>query len=206
MAKTPTITIDTIELDGNNNLWDVIRAALLAKEAKPSAPLLPGLLIFKSHEVVARVYRSGDESRTLLVRTAAGIHKIYFNWYDELLMLYRTSVITLQKMEGTAVVFLGERIEKDAGSATVYAMKWTARQFLQSPPHDATFPATNDSISQPFFLSAWLTRKPEMSCKSALSSILPTSESRVESRQRGDPCSHSAQKKKGHRPVRHCLT
>lgn len=152
MAKIPAITIDTIELDGNDNLWDVMRAALQAKEQRPTSPLLPGMLIFKLHEVVARVYRSGDESRTLLVRTAAGIHKIYFNWYDELLMLYRTSVITLQKMEGTAVIFLGERTEKDEGHAMVYAMKWTARQFLQSPPHHTAFPATNDSISQPFFL------------------------------------------------------
>jgi hypothetical protein len=34
----------------------------------------------------------------------------------------------------------------------LYAMKWTARQFLQSPPRGAKFPETNDSISQPFYL------------------------------------------------------
>jgi hypothetical protein len=152
MAKTPTITIDEIELDGENSLWDVMRAALRAKETQPSASLLPGILILKSHEVAARVYQSGDESRTLLVRTEVGVHKISLNWYDVLLMLYRTSLLTLQKMEGTAVIFLGERTEKDAGHATVYAMKWTARQFLQSPPRHAKFPETNDSISQPFFL------------------------------------------------------
>lgn len=152
VATAPAITIDTIELDGDHSLWEVMRAALQAKEAQPKAPLLPGLLIFKLNEVIARVYESGDESRTLLVRTAAGIHKIYLNCHDSLLMLYRTSVMTLQKMEGTAVIFLGERTEKDAGHVTVYAMKWTARQFLQSPSRDGHFPATNDSIFQPFFL------------------------------------------------------
>jgi hypothetical protein len=152
MAKAPTTTIEAVELDAEDSLWDVLRAALRAKEAQPHASLLPGFFILKSHEIAARVYQSADESRTLLVRTAAGVHKIGLNWYDVFLMLYRTSVMTLQKIDGTAVIFVGERTEKDAGHATVYAMKWTARQFLQPPSRNSKFPETNDSISQAFFL------------------------------------------------------
>jgi hypothetical protein len=66
-------------------------------------------------------------------------------------MLYRTSLLTLQKMEGTAVIFFGERTE-DTGHATLYAMKWTARQFLQQPLRGAKFPETNDCILQRFCL------------------------------------------------------
>src|ERR1700719_4105431 len=100
MAKNPTITIDEIELDGENSLWDVMRAALRAKEAQPSASLLPAMLILRSDGIVAKVYQSSEEPRALLVRTATGIRKISLNWYNALLMLYRTSVLTLQKVEG----------------------------------------------------------------------------------------------------------
>ena len=55
-------------------------------------------------------------------------------------------------MDGTSVILFGERTAKEADRAMLYAMKWTARQFLQSPPRGAKFPKTNDSISQPFYL------------------------------------------------------
>jgi hypothetical protein len=55
-------------------------------------------------------------------------------------------------MEGTSVILLGERAAKEADRAMLYAMKWTARQFLQPTLRGAWFPETNDSISQPFFL------------------------------------------------------
>lgn len=152
MAKTLGIQVEDFELDGDASLWDVMRVALRAKETRPSALLLPAMLVMKANEIVAKVYQSSEEPRTLLVRTCTGTRKIRFNWYDGLLMLYRTAVLTLQKMEGTAVIFLGERTEKDAGRAMVCAMKWTARQFLEPPPRGAKFPETQDSISQPFYL------------------------------------------------------
>jgi hypothetical protein len=152
MAKAPTIRVEDIELDGDVRLWDVMHAALHAKESQPRASLLPAVLILKSNEIVARVYQSSEEPRMLLVSTATGIRKISLNWYDALLMLYRTAVLTLQKMEGTSVILFGERTAKEPDRAMLYAMKWTARQFLQSPPRGAKFPDTNDSISQPFFL------------------------------------------------------
>jgi hypothetical protein len=152
MAKTPAITIDEIELDGENSLWDVMHAALRAKEARPSASLLPGIVILKSHEIVARIYQSADESRALRVRTHAGMHQIALNWSDVLSMLYRSSLLMLQKVEGTAVILLVERTAKEAGHSTVCAMKWTARQFSQAVPRHAKFPETNDSISQPFYV------------------------------------------------------
>jgi hypothetical protein len=152
MAKTLAIQGDDFELDGDASLWDVMRAGLRAKEAQPRASLLPAMLVLKSNQIVARVYQSSEEPRTLLVRTCTGTRKISFRWYDGLLILYRTAVLTLQKMEGTAVLFLGERSEKDAGHSMVCAMKWTARQFLQPPARGAKLPDTQDSISQPFYL------------------------------------------------------
>lgn len=152
MAKVEAIQADEIELDSDPRLWDVLRAALRAKEACPTASLLPGMLILKSNEIVAKVYQSSEEPRTLLVRTAGGIRKISLNWYDALLMLYRTALLTLQKTEGTAVIFLGERAAIGAGRAMVCAMKWTARQFLEPPRRGAKFPETQDSISQAFYL------------------------------------------------------
>jgi hypothetical protein len=152
MVETPAISLEDIDLAGDISLWDVMRAALRAKEAHPTASLFPTILILKSHEIVARIQQSDEEARTLLVRTVAGVHKISLNWYDVLLMLYRTSLLTLQKIEGTAVILFGERTEKDQNNATVYAMKWTARQFLQPPVRGAKFPQTNDSICQPFYV------------------------------------------------------
>jgi hypothetical protein len=152
MANTVATQAEDIELVGDVGLWDVMRAALRAKEARPSVSLLPTMLVLKANEIVAKVYQSSEEPRTLLVRTRTGIRKICLNCYDALLILYRTAVLTLQKMEGTAVIFLGERTENDAGHAIVCAMKWTARQFLQPPPRGAKFPETQDSISQPFRL------------------------------------------------------
>jgi hypothetical protein len=151
MATTPAIGINDIEIDGNPTLWDVMRGMSRAKEAHPTAQVLPTVLVMKSQEVVAEVYQSSEEPRALLVRTVAGIHKISLNWYDALLILYRTSLLTLEKVEGSTVVFFGERIE-ETGQATLYAMKWTARQFLQAPRRGAKFPETNDSILQPFCL------------------------------------------------------
>jgi hypothetical protein len=154
MAKTDGLAIHTeeIEIDGEAALWDVLRAALRAKEAEPQASMLPAMLILKSNEVVAKVYQSSEEPRTLLVRTCTGIRRISVNVYDALSMLYRASALTLEKMDGTAVIFLGERSAKDAGQTMICAMKWTARQFLQQPPQGAKLPATQDSISQPFYL------------------------------------------------------
>jgi hypothetical protein len=151
MAKTPTIGISDIEIDGEMTLWDVMRGVLRAKEASPRAAVLPTMLVMRSHEIVAEIYQSSEEPRTLMVRTVAGIRKISVNWYDVLLMLYRTSLLTLQKVEGSAVLFFGERVEK-TGQATLYAMKWTARQFVQQPRRGAKFPETNDSIFQLFCL------------------------------------------------------
>jgi hypothetical protein len=99
-----THAMEGIELDGEARLWDLMRAALQAKEAQPRASLLPAILILKSNEIVAKVYQSAEEPRALLVRTCTGIRKISFNWYDALLMLYRTTVLTLQKTEGTSVI------------------------------------------------------------------------------------------------------
>jgi hypothetical protein len=149
---TPAIHTEEIEIDGEARLWDVMRAALRAKEAEPSASMPPAMLILKSNEIVATVYQSSEEPRTLLVRTCTGIRKISVNVYYGLLMLYRTSAMTLQKMDGTAVIFLGERSAKDAGHAMICAMKWTTRQFLQQPPRGAKLPATQDTILQPFYL------------------------------------------------------
>jgi hypothetical protein len=146
------IHTEEIEVDGDARLWDVMRAALRAKEADPSAAMPPAMLILKSNEVVATIYQSSDEPRTLLVRTCTGIRRITVNVYDGLLMLYRASAMTMQKMDGTAVIFLGERSAKDAGHAMICAMKWTARQFLQQPPRGSKLPATQDSIAQPFYL------------------------------------------------------
>jgi hypothetical protein len=154
MAKIndPAIEVDEIEVEGDAGLWDVLRAASKAKEAKPGASILPAMLILKSNEVIAKIYQSKEEPRTLLLRTATGIRRISVNWYDSLLMLYRTSAMTLQKMEGTSVIFLAERSAKDAGQAMICAMKWTARQFLQPLPRGAKLPETHDSISQAFYL------------------------------------------------------
>jgi hypothetical protein len=152
MATTsPAVGVSDIELDGGATLWDVMHATRRAKEARPNEPVLPTILVLKSQEIVAEVCQSSEEPRTLLVRTEGGIRKISLNWYDLLQMLYRVSFLTLQKMEGTAVVFFGERVEQ-SGQATLCAMKWTARQFLQQPPSGAKFPETNDSIFQSFRL------------------------------------------------------
>jgi hypothetical protein len=151
MLKSPTIGISDIRLDGEITLWGVMRATLRMKEARPSSSVLPRILILKSQEIVAEVYQSSEEPQTLVVRTVTGIRKINLNWYDVLLMLYRTSLLTLQKVEGTGVIFFGERTE-EAGKMVVYAMKWTARQFLQQPARGAKFPKTNDCIFQPFCL------------------------------------------------------
>jgi hypothetical protein len=151
MATSTAIGISNIDLDGATTLWDVMRAALRAKEARPNASVLPTILVMKSQAIVAEVYQSPEEPRTLMVRTVAGIRKISLNWYDVLLMLYRTSVLTLEKMEGTTVIFYGERTDNEEHAA-LYAMKWTARQFLQQPLVGAKFPETNDSIFQPFRL------------------------------------------------------
>jgi hypothetical protein len=151
-ANVPAIHTEEIEIDGEARLWDVLRAALRAKEAEPGASMPPAMLILRSNEVVATVYQSSEEPRTLLVRTCTGIRKSTVNVYDGLLMLYRTSAMTLQKMDGTAVIFLGERSAKDAGHAMICAMKWTARQFLQQPPRGSRLPETHDSISQPYYL------------------------------------------------------
>ena len=61
---------------------------------------------------MAEVYQSSEEPQTLVVRTVTGMRKINLNWYDVLLMLYRTSLLTLQKVEGTGVIFFGERTEE----------------------------------------------------------------------------------------------
>jgi hypothetical protein len=154
MAKesAPAIEVEEIEVDGNGKLWDVMHAASKAKEAKPGASLLPAMLILRSNEVVAKIYQSKEEPHTLLVRTCTGMHRISWNLYDQLLMLYRAAAMTMQKMEGTSVILLGERSAKEAGQAMIYAMKWTARQFLQTPRGDAKLPETQDSIAQPFYL------------------------------------------------------
>ncbi len=148
---TATIGINDIEIDGDAKLWDVMRGMLRAKEAQPEAPVLPTILVLKSNEIVAEIYQSADEPRALMVRTVAGIHKISVNWYDSLMMLYRTSLLTLQKVEGSAVLFFGERIG-ETGQAALYALKWSARQFGQQPHRGAKFPETNDSLIQPFCL------------------------------------------------------
>jgi hypothetical protein len=151
MAKAPIIQMQDIELEGDVRLWDVLRAALRAKESAPRASLLPAVLILKSNEIVAKVYQSSEEPRMLLVSTCTGIRKISLNWYDALLMLYRTSVLTLQKLEGTSVILFGEGTAKE-NHGMLYAMKWSARQFLQPTARGAKFPETNDSISQPFLV------------------------------------------------------
>jgi hypothetical protein len=151
METCTPIAIGGIELGTEITLWDIMHATLDAKEARPGASVLPTILVLKSQEIVAKICQSREEPRVLLIRTMAGIHKISMNWYDVLQMLYRVSFMTLQKMEGSAVIFFGERMD-DAGHATLYAMKWTARQFLQQPPRGANFPETNDSILQAFYL------------------------------------------------------
>ena len=152
MANDSTIRAEDIELNGDVRLWDVMHAALQAKESQPRASLLPTVLILKSSEIVAKVYQNGEEPRTLLISTCTEIQKISLNWYDVPSMLYRTAVLTLQEKEGTSAILFGERTAKEADRAMLYAMKWTARQFLQPPARGAKFPATNDSISQPFSL------------------------------------------------------
>jgi hypothetical protein len=152
MANTEAILTEDIELDGDASLWDVMRAASRAKEAHPDASLMPAMLILKSNEIVAKVYQSAENPRILLVRSCTGIRQISLNWYDALLMLYRTAAMTLQKVEGTAVIFLGERAPKEAGHAMICAMKWSARQFLQQPRRGEKFPETRDSIGQSFYL------------------------------------------------------
>jgi hypothetical protein len=151
MAPITAIGIGDIDIDAGSTLWEVMHEMLRAKEARPNASVLPTVLVLKSQEVVAEIYQSADEPRALIVRTVAGFRKISLNWYDALLMLYRTSLLTLQKVEGNAVLFFGERVE-NTGLATLYAMKWSARQFLQQPRRGANFPETNDSIVQPFCL------------------------------------------------------
>jgi hypothetical protein len=152
MAENQAIAPEKIELDGDVALWNFLRAALRAKEAQPDASLLPMIRILKSNEIVATIYESSSEPRTLLLRDRMGVRKIPLNWCDSLSMLYRTALLTLQKMDGTAVVFLGERAVNETGRAMICAVKWTARQFLQRPPRGAIFPETQDAISQPFYL------------------------------------------------------
>jgi hypothetical protein len=147
MTMSPTIDVSHIELGAEVTLWDVMRATVLAKEARPNVPVLPATIVLKSQEVVAEIYQSCEQPHTLLIHAVTGMHKISLNWNDALHMLYKTSFYTLKKMEGTAVILFGERAE-DAGHATVYAMKWTARQFLQPLPRGARFPETNDAIFQ----------------------------------------------------------
>ena len=108
MAKTadPAIEVEEIEVDGDGRLWDVLRAASRIKEAKPCASILPAMLILRSNEVIAKIYQSKDEPRTLLVRTCTGMRRISVNVYDQFLMLYRTTAMTMQKMEGTSVIML----------------------------------------------------------------------------------------------------
>ncbi len=151
MAKVPIIRVQDIELDGDVRLWDVMRAALRAKESAPQASLMPAVLILKSNEIIAKVYQSSEEPRTLLVSTCMGIRKISLNWYDALLMLYRTSVLTLQKMEGTSVILFGERTAKEADRSILYAMKWTARQFLQPLARVRNFPKPTIRSRNPSF-------------------------------------------------------
>ena len=151
MANSTLIGVGGIDLGREITLWDVMHATLDAKEARPGASVLPTILVLKSQEVVAKICQSREEPRVLLIRTVAGIHKIGMNCYDVLQMLYRISFMSLQKMEGSAVIFFGERID-EAGHATLYAMKWTERQFLQQPARGADFPETNDSIVQAFYL------------------------------------------------------
>lgn len=151
MAEGPAIVAEDIELGGEARLWDVMRAALRAKEGRPSASLLPAMLILKADEIVAKVYQ-GEDPGTLFVRSCTGVRRITFKWYDALLMLYRTAAMILEKVEGTAVIFLGERAPQEADHAMICAMKWTARQFLQQPPRGAKFPETRDSIGQAFYL------------------------------------------------------
>ncbi len=118
MAKTPTIGLSDIELDADITIWKVMRATLRAKEARTGASVRPTFLVLKSQEIVAEVYQSCDEPRTLLVRTVTGIRKISMNWYDELVMLYAyASLLTLQKNGRLRRYFLrrahGERRERN---------------------------------------------------------------------------------------------
>jgi hypothetical protein len=152
MASTPAIEVEEIKPDDDANLWDVMRAASRVKEAKPNAPLLPSMRILKFHDVVATVYQSSEEPRTLLVRSRAGLHKVTANWCDLLIMLYRTVLLMLQQMGGTSVIFLGERPCGEAGRAMICAMRWSAHQFTQQPSPGSFFPETRDSISRVFCL------------------------------------------------------
>lgn len=151
MARTRTVKIDQLNLEGASTLWDLMRAALSAKEKNPDARIPPTVLVMKSQEIVARLSHSDEEPQVLLVQTETGVHKVSFVKRDDVIrMLYRTASLILNKVEGSAVVLLGERADLGIGHAAVCAMKWTARQFLQPAPKGATFPATNDSIAQPF--------------------------------------------------------
>lgn len=152
MAKTPTIGAEDIELDGDVRLWDVMNAALKAKESQPHASLLPAVLILKSQEIVAWVYQSSEEPRTLLVRTCTGIHKISLNWYDTLLILYRAAVMTLQRMDGTSVILFGESAAKEADRAMLYAMKWSVRAIPTAPSSRRKIPG-NKRLHIAAFLS-----------------------------------------------------
>ena len=151
MAIAKTMKTADINIEGASTLWDLMRAALKAKEKNPDAKLTPTILVMKSQEIVAKVCRSAEEPQVLLVHTETGVHRIGFVNRDDLIrMLYRTTAMILGKVEGSAVVLLGERADLGIGHAAVCAMKWTARQFLQPAPKGATFPVTNDSIAQPF--------------------------------------------------------
>src|SRR5580658_4435765 len=108
MAKTIGIEVQDIELEAEPRLWDVMNAVLHAKEAQPGASLLPGMLIFKSGFVVAKIYQSREEPRTLRVLTSTGMRQVGINWHDTLSLLYRTTVLNLQKLEGASVIFLAE--------------------------------------------------------------------------------------------------
>jgi hypothetical protein len=139
-----------IDLEGVSTLWDGMRAALSAKEKNPAAKLLPTVLVMKSQEIVAKLYGS-EEPQVLLVHTQRGIHRIGLVNRDDLIrVLYRTASMILEKVEGSAVMLLGERADLGIGHAAVCAMKWTARQFFQPAPKGAVFPPTNDSIAQLF--------------------------------------------------------
>lgn len=151
MATMEKVMLEEIDREGGSTLWDLMHAALHAKEKNPARKLPPTVLVLKSNEIVARLCRSEEEPQVLLVHTEMGVHRIGFVNRDDLIrMLYRTASMLLKKFEGSAVVLLGERADLGIGHAAVCAMKWTARQFLQPVPKGATFPATNDSIAQPF--------------------------------------------------------
>jgi hypothetical protein len=151
MTASSSVIADDLHLEGASSLWELMRVALRVKEENPRVRLLPTVLVLKSQAIVAKLCRSEKEPHVLLVHTGTGIRKISLvNCDDAIRMLYRTTLLMLEKVEGSAVVLLGERADLGIGHAAVCAMKWTARQFLQPAPAGATFPETNDSIAQPF--------------------------------------------------------